>query len=232
MANRFYTSFALSPGPVTIQGPEAHHLATVRRFHVGDAVVLFNGDGNEYAAEIVSIDRKAIALNVLHVDQANRELAIDLVVACAIPKGDRADFLVEKLTELGVTELVPLETERSVVKPREAKIERWSRAVIEASKQCGRNRLMQIPPMIDWPEFCRQPHSGFRKLLADPQASRSALPHPAANVCIAVGPEGGFSDGEIALAREAAWETVSLGPRTLRVETAAIALAALFAFRL
>src|SRR5579871_447892 len=141
MANRFYTSFALSPGMVTIQGPEAHHLATVRRLHIGDSVVLFNGDGNEYLAEIASIDRKAIALNVLRVDMVNRELPIELTIACAIPKGERADFLIEKLTEVGATELIPLETERSVVKPRETKIERWSRAVIEASKQCGRNRL-------------------------------------------------------------------------------------------
>jgi 16S rRNA (uracil1498-N3)-methyltransferase len=229
MADRFYTSLALSPGSIVLQGAEAHHLATVRRFRAGDLVTLFNGDGAEYPAEVASIDRKSITLSVLQVVRVSRELPFRLIVACALPKGDRVDFLVEKLTELGVTELIPLKTERSVVKPHDAKLERLGRSVIEASKQCGRNRLMQIQPTSDWAKLCRQPDLADRRFLADPLAQPTAARHSSESLCIAIGPEGGFTEAEIAMGREAGWETVSLGPRTLRVETAAIALAALLA---
>src|ERR1051326_2564968 len=130
MADRFYTSFALAPGPVVLHGPEAHHLATVRRFRAGDAVILFNGDGREYPAEILAVERKSITLNVLRVEAPPRELSFRLEVAAPIPKGDRGDFLIEKLTELGATDFVPLKTERSVVHPRETKLDRLQRAVI------------------------------------------------------------------------------------------------------
>lgn len=228
MANRFYTNFVLAPGQVILQGPEAHHLATVRRFHIGDQVVLFNGNGYEYPSEIVAIDKKTVAVNVLAEERADRELPMRLVVACALPKGDRADLLVEKLTELGVSELIPLQTERSIVKPHEAKLERFERAVIEASKQCGRNTLMRIESLSPWREFCRRGELGFKKYIADPNSHHPLSPRRE-DVCIAIGPEGGFTEAEIAEGCDAGWETVALGRRTLRVETAAIAVAALFA---
>jgi 16S rRNA (uracil1498-N3)-methyltransferase len=88
---------------------------------------------------------------------------------------------------------------------------------------------MQIQPLTDWIEFCRQCGPGFRKFIADPQASQAPKPCGDQTVCIAIGPEGGFTEGEILAGRDAGWESVSLGPRILRVETAAIALSALFA---
>src|SRR5437899_3728469 len=101
MADRFYTSSALGPGPVVLQGAEAHHLATVRRFRPGDVVVLFNGDGHEYPAEVLDVDRKNVSLRVLSVEEPAREIGFRLEVAAPLPKGDRGDFLIEKLTELG-----------------------------------------------------------------------------------------------------------------------------------
>src|SRR5262249_40375652 len=132
MAERFFTSDPLAPGEYVLTGAEAHHISTVRRFGLGDRVVLFNGDGNEYAAEVVGVAKKAVTLNVLSVAAIDRELAFPLVVASALPKGDRADFLVEKLTELGVTQFIPLVTARSVVVPKESAVEKFRRAVIEA----------------------------------------------------------------------------------------------------
>jgi 16S rRNA (uracil1498-N3)-methyltransferase len=226
MAERFYTNSALAVGPVFLQGPEAHHLATVCRFSTGEHVILFNGDGREYTAEIVSVSKKQVELEVRSIDEPLRERGFRLQVAAPLPKGDRADFLIEKLTELGVTDFVPLRTQRSVVQPRETKLARLQRAVIEASKQCGRNVLMQVHALAEWSEFCRRQELPARKLLA--HLGGAPLPELAAcgDLCVAVGPEGGFTEEEVELAKAARWEVVSLGPRTLRVETAAILMAA------
>lgn len=225
MSNRFYTSFSLSCGPVLLQGPEAHHLAVVCRFRAGDAVTLFNGDGREYLAEVQNIERKSILLNVVEVRTPDRELKFRLEIAVALPKGDRVDFLVEKLTELGVTDLVPLKTAWSVVYPREAKLERLQRTVIEASKQCGRNVLMQVHPVMAWSDYCQRQALPERKIIAVPGATEHFVKREA-DTAIAIGPEGGFAPDEMTLAQLSNWHAVSLGPRVLRIETAALALAA------
>src|SRR5438067_4271811 len=147
MAHRFYISSPLEPGPVTVQGPEAHHLATVCRFRPGDPVCLFNGDGHEYPATVVSASRQRVTLEVLAIETPLREPPVRVQVAAPVPKGDRAQFLLEKLTELGVHTFIPLRTQRSIVQPREAKLERLQRYVIEASKQCGRNVLLRVEPL-------------------------------------------------------------------------------------
>src|SRR4029077_14194970 len=103
-------------------------------------------DGNEYPAEVESVERRAVTLRVLGVERPNRELPFALVVAAPLPKGDRAQFLLEKLTELGVTTFVPLRTQRSVVHPRETKLDKLQRYVIRAGKQCRRNPLLQVEP--------------------------------------------------------------------------------------
>src|SRR5262249_50547682 len=211
-------------GPVELTGAEAHHLATVRRFRAGDAVCLFNGDGREYAACVVHVERRRIALHVMGVGDPERELPFALEVAAPLPKGDRGQFLVEKLTELGVTRFVPLTTERSVVHPREGKIEKLQRYVIEASKQCGRNVLMEIAPVEAWASYCRRADARALRILAHPGEPELA-PARHQSVCLAVGPEGGFTDEEVELARAAGWQMNGLGPRTLRIETAALLLA-------
>jgi 16S rRNA (uracil1498-N3)-methyltransferase len=220
MSDRFYVNCPLGPGPMEITGPEAHHLATVLRALPGDAVCLFNGDGAEYPAVVTDVHKKAVVLDVAQRHTANRELTFRLEVAAPVPKGYRGDFLVEKLTELGATRFVPLRTRRSVVHPR---VERLERAVIEASKQCGRNVLMQIGPPVDWDAYRRDTALPTLRLIAHP--SGSTLPESGRDVAIAVGPEGGFTDEEIDAARDAGWQPVGLGPRVLRVETAALALA-------
>ena len=226
VAERFYTTDPLGPGEYVLTGPEAHHLATVRRFAPGDRVVLFNGDGLDYPAQIVSVGKRSVALNVLAPVAVDRELPFPLVVGSALPKGDRADFLVEKLTELGATRFVPLVTARAVVQPKPSVVEKFARAVIEASKQCGRNRLMIVDVPQKWDAFVT---------LTDLPATRLVLhtgpdlprPSAASGRAVAVGPEGGFTPEEIALATVNGWTAASLGPRVLRIETAALAAAAL-----
>jgi 16S rRNA (uracil1498-N3)-methyltransferase len=227
MADRFYTSSNLGHGPVLLQGPEAHHLTTVCRFRPGDRVALFNGDGREYIAEVESADRKRVALTIVEVLAPRRELPFRLELAAPLPKGDRADFLIEKLTELGVTDFVPLRTERSVVHPRETKLDRLQRAVIEASKQCGRNVLMRIHELTDWTQYCRKPGGPAARFIAHPAGPAGGFENLTGDRCCVVGPEGGFTEEEIAAALAAGWQQVGLGPRILRLETAALALAVL-----
>jgi 16S rRNA (uracil1498-N3)-methyltransferase len=226
MADRYFVAAPLSPGRVELDGPEAHHLAVVCRVRRGDAVCLFNGDGREYPATVVEAAKRRVILEVTGIEEPPRELGFRLEVAAPLPKGDRAVFLIEKLTELGVTAFTPLQTARSVVQPRETKLDRLQRHVIEASKQCGRNVLMQIQPLTEWSAFCILADQPRLRMLAHPNAERGVRKAELADVVVAVGPEGGFTDEEVSAAMAHGWQTIGLGPRILRVETAALLLAA------
>ena len=223
MSDRFYTPHPLAVGDITLDGPEAHHLSTVRRYEPGDAVTLFNGDGLEYPADVVAVDRKRATLRVTAVLALDREAPVRVTVASALPKGDRADYLVEKLTEVGVAHFVPLVTVRSVVVPKAGTVEKLARVVIEASKQCGRNRLMTVGPPTTWRDFLAR-RDGVQLVLhtTDGATQRGDF---ADGVTLAVGPEGGFAAEEIAAAIEAGRAVLSLGPRVMRVETAAVVAA-------
>lgn len=226
MSQRFYVNQPLDAGTVLLQGPEAHHLAVVSRVRVGDSVVLFNGDGREWPARVIRLGKREVELELAPAQAVNRELGFRLIVACPLPKGDRGQFLIEKLTELGVSAYVPLRTQRSVLPVGEARVEKLQRYVIEASKQCGRNRLMEIRTPRSWPELVQDADLPPRRWLGDVRG-QSLLGLVPSDTVLAVGPEGGFTEGEIEAARQAGWTSVSLGPRTLRIETAALALAVL-----
>jgi 16S rRNA (uracil1498-N3)-methyltransferase len=226
MAERFYTNSPLAPGLVTLEGPEAHHLATVCRLGPGDPVCLFNGDGREYPAEVISASRRDVSLNVRSVECPARELGFRLEVAAPLPKGDRGQFLVEKLTELGVTHFTPLRTKRSVVHPSDAKREKLQRYVIEASKQCGRNVLMEVGTMADWATYTTRADLPPTRLMAHPGGGEFRLLADWRDRVVAVGPEGGFTDEEEDQAQPHGWQVIGLGPRILRIETAAIVYAA------
>jgi 16S rRNA (uracil1498-N3)-methyltransferase len=226
MSARFYVNCPLVIGPVEVRGPEAHHLAVVCGVRPGDRVCLFNGDGHEYPSQAIAVDRRRVSLDVLAVESPPRELGFRLDVAAPLPRGDRAQFLVEKLTELGATAFVPLRTLRSVVHPREARLDKLQRYVFESSKQCGRNILMQVRELTDWETYCQGGDLPALRILAHPEGAACSWP-AGQDVALAVGPEGGFTDAEVEPARSAGWQVVSLGPRILRVETAALVLTVL-----
>ena len=158
-----------------------------------------------------------------------------LTLATALPKGERLDWLVEKATELGVARLIPLVTERSVVDPRQSKLDRLRRTIIEASKQSRRNRLMVLEPPISWTDLVASPPApGGQRLVA----ARHGLPPsrwPAqargGEILLAVGPEGGFTPAEEELASAAGWHPIRLATHVLRVETAGLAGAAILLAR-
>ncbi len=241
MSERFFSPHPITAGCMMLDGPEAHHLLHVMRASVGDEVTLFDDSGAEFKATIETVRRADAEVRIIERREVDRELPFELVVGVALPKGDRQKWLVEKLTELGVTTLVPLITERCVAQPAAAAVERLRRAIIEAAKQCGRNRLMKIGEPQAWANWIdgncglddkseiRNPKSEIakRRLLAHPGGpplDELDLTQPVATQ-FTIGPEGGLTDTEVTAATAAGWQTVSLGTRILRVETAAIALA-------
>lgn len=231
MPDRYFVEQPIAPGRVVLTGSEAHHLIHVMRAAPGLRVVLFDGRGSEFPATVQEIRRSEAILTADACETIDRELPFTLTLAVALPKGDRQKWLVEKAVELGVTEIVPLKTQRGVAQPVEQALARLRRSVIEASKQCGRNRLMQIAEPQNWPNLIENTADIPCRMLAHPQGFHKRLPLPASDelsrsVLIAIGPEGGFTAEEVAQATTAGWQTVDLGLRILRVETAALALAA------
>lgn len=226
MSGRFFVEQSITGSSAQLVDAEAQHLAKVMRGAVGDEVVVFDGSGAEFVGKITRITKSAVELAILERRDISREPRVELTLAVALPKGERQKWLVEKLTELGGARLVPLITERGVAQPVEAALTRLRRSVIEASKQCGRNRLMEIQSPQSAGEYFRAPSACLR-LIAEPAGEPVlARMHDVNQVECAIGPEGGFSPAELQGAIQNGWRPVSLGRSILRIETAAIAVAA------
>jgi 16S rRNA (uracil1498-N3)-methyltransferase len=228
LAERFYCADLPTEGIATLVGDEAHHLSRVRRVQPGEIVELFNGQGMGRRAVVGKLHKDRVELT-LREPIDDRTPPIELTLATAVPKGERFDWLVEKATELGVSRLVPIRWERSTVDPRRTKLDRLRRTVIEAAKQCGRNRLMELVDPTDWSAYVDVEGAAIR-ILADP--SGTAFPatwnHAGrAGVALAVGPEGGLTPAEVERAGAAGWHSQRLSNTVLRIETAALAGCAL-----
>jgi 16S rRNA (uracil1498-N3)-methyltransferase len=227
MSERFFLSMPPRDGRAVLVGDEARHLARVMRCTVGDEVVVFDGSGTSWRARVASIGRDEVMLDMGEAVTASRLTRVPLTLAVALPKGERQKWLVEKLTELGVERLVPLATTRGVAEATPAAVERLSRGVVEACKQCGRDGLMQIGGPKGVAEVVGGTGGGAVLLVADRDGVPLEEIVTAGNLVVAlVGPEGGFTTEELATIEAAGGRRVSLGPHVLRVETAAIALAA------
>ena len=237
MSRRFFVESEILGDRAFLTGSEAHHLSHVLRMDVGQHVTLFDGKGAEFTARIGRVHRSRVDLEVLDRAEISRELSFELILGVALPKGDRQRWLIEKAVELGVARVVPLITERGVAQPVETATARLRRAVIEASKQCGRNQLMEISGPQSISDYVQTVTDSATRLMAhrsddvdtSDDVARLASTSGQHQVYIAVGPEGGFSPQEANLAEENGWKLVSLGPRTLRVDTAALTLVALVA---
>lgn len=226
------------PGPYNtpaahLDGEEAHHLLGVLRASVGAELVIFDGRGTEATARIVHIGKNAADLEILERRQSPPDTVVPVTLGTAVPKGERFDWLVEKATELGVTRLIPLLTAHRVVEPGANKLNRLRRTIISASKQCGRNRLMELGEPTPWHAFVEREFRDAAVLVAHPGGeSLASLALPMNQpLVLAVGPEGGLTDEEIDLARRSGGRIVGLGPRLLRVETAAMVLATMCCLR-
>lgn len=225
MSVRFYCPDPAQNGVLRLEADEARHLSRVCRLGVGDVVEVFDGRGYATEAEIVKVERGRVELTPVGTPLTPPAASVSITLATAVPKGDRFDWLVEKATELGVERLIPLVTERSVVDPGNAKLERLRKLIIEASKQCGRNRLMILEKPMRWDHVVAHDSDAIR-LLADPEGTPVArLPtiSPTSEVLLAVGPEGGFTSEERSKAEQAGWLVIRLSSTILRIETAAVA---------
>ena len=224
---------------VELEGSEAHHLLHVLRAKVGDRVGLFNGHGDEAIAELVNHRKRSVELRI-HDHWGTPAPAGEFILATALPKGDRARWLVEKATELGVTRIIPLRTTRSVVEPGEGKLDKLIQAAIAACKQSGRSRLPRLDPVTPLGDVLREFSAAAPSqilLLADPHAERNvaqlfeSLGDVPQSTIALIGPEGGFTAAEHAAAIEARATPVRLGTHILRIETAALAISAAWEFR-
>ena len=232
-APRLHCEATLSPGAtVELSERAARHVAALR-LRVGDAVILFSGDGHESAAVITGAGKRGVVAAVRERRAVDRESPLEVRLAQGVCAGDRMDLVLQKATELGVAAIQPIVTARSVVRLSSERQERrethWQNVAIAACEQCGRNRVPRVAPSLSFGEFFAVPaEAGTRVLLApDGEATVRSLA-PRAPVTVLIGPEGGLAPEERAIAIAAGFVTVRFGPRILRTETAPLAaLAAL-----
>jgi 16S rRNA (uracil1498-N3)-methyltransferase len=228
---RIYVPQPLRPGgEVELPAQAGEHIARVLRLDRGHPVRLFNGDGDEYAAELASLAKRSVKARVLEsAIAADRESPLRITLGQGIARGDKMDLILQKATELGVARIVPLITERTEVKLDAERAERrlahWEAVVAAACEQCGRNRLPELREPIrlsDWAAALDE-ETGLR-LALDPQGDVSARELSLKrHATLAVGPEGGLSAHDLAVLDQTGFRGLRLGPRILRTETAGLA---------
>jgi 16S rRNA (uracil1498-N3)-methyltransferase len=236
-AHRFYISPAhWSLKALALNERESHHCVDVLRLAPGSRVVVFNGQGLEITAEILSIEKSRVRLKPL-LTVKTPPLPCAVTLAQAVPKGKNMDLIIQKATELGVAKIVPLLSERTVVQVDPAdfqrRLEKWQQVVIEAAKQCGQNWLPQVVDPVTPKQFLAEPDRfevlliaslqegarSFKSVLNEYRDQHGRNPNSA---LMLIGPEGDFTPAESALAKTAGCIPVTLGPIVLRAETAAL----------
>lgn len=213
----------------TLTGDQHRHLSRVLRLKAGADLTLFDGRGGEYAATIEEVHRAASTVRTGDYRDVENESPVHVRLAQGIGRGERTDYAIQKAVELGVKSIVPLLTRRGVVRLDEQRAQRrlahWRGIIVHACQQCGRNSIPELCSVVALEEWLQgYEHDGLN-LILDPNSSVSIadLEYGGGLVTILVGPEGGLDTGEHEAACAAGFRGVSLGPRTLRTETAAVA---------
>lgn len=227
---RIYCDSALEEGgSLRLEGAQGHYLSRVLRLETGAEFVVFNGTGGEYRARVERTGADAVEARVGAFVNADRDSPLKITLVQALSRGERMDFTMQKAVELGVHVIAPVATERSVVRldgeRRARRIEHWRSITVNACQQCGRTRLPRVEEIVSldqWLESNPQPQkSGF---VLSPAATLTADEiEPRDQLAVLIGAEGGFSEGEMERITRAGIEPLSLGPRILRTETAAVA---------
>jgi len=226
---RIYTDQPLAADAGIELGKDAaRHLVSVLRLKVGDAVCLFNGQGGEYSGEISAASPKAVTVRTRVHNPGDRESPLKTLLGIGISRGERFEWMLQKATELGVTEIFPLFTERTEVKLKgereEKKHARWQQVIISACEQCGRNRLPELHnPQALQEFFSTQAASRFVLHHRSDITLQSLADQRPDSVAVLIGPEGGLSTDEIDQAQQAGFRALTIGPRVLRTETAPLA---------
>lgn len=229
----FVGETALCTGPLQLGGQPARHVLKVLRMKPGQTLTLFDGRGGEFPATIIAGGRDTLELEVAAETPLSRESPLHTRLAIAIPRGERMDIVVQKATELGVSMISPILTDRSVVRlkgPRaENRRRHWTSVAASACEQCGRNTLPQLEAAQSFTALVLslgEISQSELRLMPEPTAKKSlpGVQQSIRSVTMLVGPEGGFTQAELDAAREGGFQALDLGPRILRSETAAIGL--------
>ena len=213
----------------TLEGDAANHIARVLRLKPGDPLTLFDGRGGEHAGRIEEFRKGAVIVAVGDRATAARESRLPLTLAQGVSRGERMDWVVQKATELGVTQILPVLTERSVVKLDASQAERkrlhWRGVAVAACEQSGRDRIPDVAIPLELHDVLAGVDSRDTCLLLSPAATQRVkdLKAPAGRIFVLIGPEGGLAESEQRAALDAGFAAVRLGPRVLRTETAAVA---------
>jgi 16S rRNA (uracil1498-N3)-methyltransferase len=237
---RLFVDAPLAPGAdLPLPRTAALHALRVLRLKAGDPVTLFNGDGRQYPARLAAADSRAASVHVEAMEAPARESPLRITLIQSLARGEKMDWIIQKATELGATRILPVTSERSEVRldgtRSEKRLDHWRSVAIAACEQCGRN----VVPEIGAPgalEAClaAHPQAGVdvRWMLHPTGTTRLRNAGSMTDVMLAVGPEGGFGDNDLAALRQAGFDALALGPRILRTETAGLAaMAALQAVR-
>ena len=233
MAARFYCA-EIDGETVRLDESESHHALHVMRLKTGDDLELFDGHGRVGQGQIAGTDRKQVSVAVHGVIDSARPNRPRLIVAAAPPRGDRLKSMVEKLTELGVDDFIPLRTVRSVVDPRQSRLEKLRSTVIGAMKQSGRNHLLQIHEPCEFSVVLRNSSAAAQSVwLAHPgDAAQSADKKIQRDAILLIGPEGGFTNEEVLQAADYDVQRLSWPEGILRIETASVLFAGLLLQRM
>ncbi len=229
--HRVYTPARLEPGTrAVLEGQQAHYLGRVLRVAQGQRVVLFNGDGRDYVCEIQQAGRNSLELEVMSRLPARAESPLGITVIQAVSRGERMDQTLQKCTELGAVAFQPVWSERVEVKLKGEKLEKrqrhWQSVVVAACEQSGRAVVPEVRPALSLADYLSLDRDACRLVLSPGAEQALSRLDPATSVEVLVGPEGGFSDKELAHVAARGVTPVSLGPRILRTETAAPAAVA------
>jgi 16S rRNA (uracil1498-N3)-methyltransferase len=231
---RLYLAAKLAAADDVALPPGAARHVQVLRLQPGDALVLFDGTGGEWAARVSRMGRSDVHVDVLEHRPAERELTLAVTLAVGMPANERMDTLVEKAAELGAAAVQPLLCERSVLRLSGERAERrrahWQGVATAASEQCGRTRVPPVLPVRELAEWLGAMPAGGVRWLLSPAAPRPIAAAPASGPLVLLsGPEGGFAENEVRAATSAGFTEVGLGPRTLRADTAPLAALAFVA---
>ena len=234
--SRIYYQQPLQSGTLTLRDEAAHYLGTVLRARVGQPVTLFNGNDGEFHGEVVAVRKRELDITLATGPVVAPETLLPVHIGLGLSRGERMDYAVQKATELGVTEITPLFTEFSEVKldtkRSQKRQEHWQKIAISASEQCGRCQVPEVHAPVPLSEWVARMHSTVAFLLDYDGTPGFPAIHQDADItptiALLIGPEGGISETEKALALDANFNVVRLGPRILRTETApVVALTAL-----
>jgi len=227
--NRVFVGQPVSTGcEVPLPDAAAYHVARVLRLRAGAPLVVFDGSGADFRAEIMAVEGERVRVRVGERSAGLRESPLAITLVQAVSRGERMDWTLQKATELGVRRIQPVLSARSVVRLDDQqaakKLRHWQAIVAAACEQCGRSVLPELRAPLDLPRFLAEsPREGQRLVLSPAgPASLAGLASTATRVELLIGPEGGLDDGEIDAAQRAGFAPVRLGPRVLRTETAGI----------